>query len=118
MKNKQEEKLYRSLGKIIIDSLVDQEMDKKWEKAILKVGYTHGIINYKTECIWKGEKRSLWGVSDPGLLSSTIKELHQFTHENDYAPWNEFIFELGQDYEFNINYYWSQELNDKYDELE
>ncbi len=117
MENQTERDLYKNLGQIILDSLTDQSMDKKWEKVILKVQFTHGSINYEANKYWKGNKESLWGVADPSLLSSTIKKLYRFTQENSYTQWNTFIYELTSDHKFDIKYFWDQELNDKYDEL-
>lgn len=45
-----------------------------------------------------------------------MKELHEYTHQNGFTPWNVFKFTVHKNGDFETEYIWDQEFQDEVDE--
>jgi len=106
----EEQKLYKSIGQFLIDSIAFNQIEK-WDSVQLQVIHFGGVTEYDAVYIFNDDIKSLRLA--PIQFTPVIKELKKFTESNSYTPWNKFDFSLTSNHSFNIKYCLDQEVDEE-----
>ena len=98
--------IYTRIGQRIVDSIED-----KWINAELHIEYVGSvktILNYS-----HNDESKNTGLIDSFKNMRDIKKLHEITTENPKNKWNRAVFSIKPDGDFDMEFIWDQELQDK-----
>ncbi|PVY38839.1 immunity protein YezG family protein [Pontibacter virosus] len=116
MKNQvKENDLYTSIGQYLIDSL-DYNIIEDWDKAVFTVKAAEdGFIRTNLDFENNSVKINIAPISvskSKVNIYDVIDDLKEYTVENNYTPWNTFVFKLTSSHQFDIEYSWDQYFQD------
>lgn len=106
---------YRQIGQILVG-----EMDKEnihWTKIVFEYEVSENYCSYGGLLYTndKNEESRLEDLDIPDIIGDVIIELYKYTKDNNFTPYNRAIFTLESNGNFNMDFKWEQELQDKWD---
>lgn len=105
---------YHQIGQILVDEMEKENI--KWSKIVFEYEVSENYCSYGgLYTNDKNEKSRLEDLDIPYIIGDVIIEFYKYTKNNNFTPYNRAVFTLESSGDFNMNFKWDQELQDKWD---